>query len=187
MPNPPLLLDACVTIKLVAAGPIEQIAEDIGRAFLITRQAAGEVGHLRDTADGDVVVVPVDLNSHVRSGAFEITDLAADEVALYVELAGLIDDGEASTIAAAIRRSLPLATDDRKARRVCAQRGLLEPTSTAALIRQHCEARAFQLAEVSEVLGRIRNHASFHPPRSDPDLKWWTDHEPGHSRPGSGT
>lgn len=180
MPNPPLLLDACVTINLVAAGrPIEQIALDTGHRFLITRQAAGEVGHLRDTTDGEDVVIPVDLTSHVQAGAFEIIGTTADEIPLYVELAGLVDDGEASTIAVAIRRGLPLATDDRKARRVCADRGLPEPTGTVALIRQYCEARALEHSHVSRLLSRIRNHASFQPPRSDPDLKWWHDHESG--------
>jgi predicted nucleic acid-binding protein len=185
MPSPPLLLDACVTINLVAAGPIEQIARETGRRFQITRQAAREVGHLRDTADGDVVVIPVDLSRHVQPGAFEIIDMTADEIPLYVELASLVDDGEASTIAVAIKRGLPLATDDRKARRVCADRGLPEPTGTVALIRQYCEATAIEQADVSQLLGRIRNHASFQPPRSDPDLKWWNDHEPGASGSGS--
>jgi len=187
MPNPPLLLDACVTINLVAAGPIEQIAHDIDRTFLITRQAAAEVGHLRDTADGEVVVVPVNLSRHVRAGAFELTDLQAGELPLYVELASLVDDGEASTIAVAIRRGLPLATDDRKARRVWAQRGISEPTGTVALVRQYCEARALGHADVSRPLARIRKHASFRPPRSDPDLKWWNDHEPDLFVPGPGT
>lgn len=178
MPNPPLLLDACVTINLVAAGTIEQIARDTGRTFLITAQAAREVGHLRDTANGQVVVVPVDLSRHVLTGAFEIIDLTADEIPLYVELAGLVDDGEASTIAVAIGRGVPLATDDRKARRVCAARGLPEPTGTAALIRGYCEAKALEQPDVARLLNKIRNHASFQPPRNDPDLKWWTDHEP---------
>jgi predicted nucleic acid-binding protein len=181
MPIPPLLLDACVTINLIAAGPIEQIALDVGRSFLITRQAAAEVGHLRDIVEGEVIVVPVDLSDHVRAGAFEIIDLDANEIPLYVELASLIDDGEASTIAVAIERDLPLATDDRKARRVSAQRGLSEPTGTVALVRQYCEATALEYAEISRLLAGIRNHASFQPPRSDPDLKWWTDHEHGPS------
>jgi hypothetical protein len=36
MPDTPLLLDACVTINLLAAGSIEQIARDVGRCFLVT-------------------------------------------------------------------------------------------------------------------------------------------------------
>lgn len=154
---------------------------------MVTCHAAAEVGHLRDSADGEVVVVPVDLPSHAQAGAFEITDLTDDEVPLYVELAGLVDDGEASTIAAAIKRNWPLATDGRKARHVCTQRGLPEPAGTAALIRQYCDARALGQADIARLLGRIRNHASFQPPRSDPDLKWWTDHESGKSGHGPDT
>jgi predicted nucleic acid-binding protein len=185
MPNRPLLLDACVAINLVAAGPIEQIALAVGRRFLITRQAAREVGHLRDTADGEVLVRPVDLSRHVQADAFEIIDMTADQIPLYVELAGLVDDGEASTIAVAIEDGLPLATDDRKARRVCAERGLPEPTRTVALIRQYCEAKALEQADVCRLIGRIRSRASFQPPRNDPDLKWWNDHEQGAFSPDS--
>lgn len=176
-PNPPLLLDACVAINLVAAKPIKQIAIDIRRSFLITRQAANEVGHLRDTADGEIVIRQVDLSRHLQGGAFEIVDLTTDEIPLYVELASVVDDGEASTIAVAIKRHLPLATDDRKARRVCAERGLPEPTGTVALIRQYCEVNALDDVSVTRLLVRICNCASFQPPRNDPDLKWRKEHE----------
>jgi predicted nucleic acid-binding protein len=177
--NPPLLLDACVTINLVAAAPIHQIARCVGHSCLITRQAANEVGHLRDTIDGEIRVTPVDLTEHVQTGAFEIIDLAPDEIPLFVGLAGLVDDGEASTIAVAIKRGIPLATDDRKARRLCAERGLDLPTGTVTLIRRYCEAQALDPAHVSDLLRRISSRASFQAPRGDPDLKWWNDHQPG--------
>lgn len=179
MRNPPLLLDACVTINLVAAGPIHQIARSIGRGCLITRQAANEVGHLRDTADGEVRVTPIDLIDHVQTGAFEVIDLAPDEIPLFVELASLVDDGGASTIAVAITRGMPLATDDRKARRLCAERGLDQPIGTVALMRLYCEAHALDHAHVAHLLQRISSRASFHCPRGDPDLKWWNEHPIG--------
>ncbi len=181
MPNPPLLLDACVTINLVAADPVHQIARSIGLNCLVTRQAANEVGHLRDTTDGETRVTPVNLTDHVQTGAFEIIDLAPDEISLFVELASLVDDGEASTIAAAVKRGIPLATDDRKARRLCAERGLDLPTGTVTLIRRYCEAQALDHAHVSDLLQRISSRAGFQAPRSDPDLKWWNDHLPGTS------
>jgi predicted nucleic acid-binding protein len=177
--DPPLLLDACVTINLVAADPIHQIARSIGRSCLITRQAANEVGHLRDTANGETRLTPVNFTDHVQSGAFEIIDLAPDEIPLFVELASLVDDGEASTIAVAIKRGMPLATDDRKARRLCAERRLDLPTGTVALIRRYCEARALDHTHISHLLQRISSRASFQAPRGDPDLKWWNDHQPG--------
>lgn len=178
VPHPPLLLDACVTINLVAAGPIHQIARSVGHSCLITRQAANEVGHLRDTTDGETRVTPVHLTDHVQTGAFEIIDLTPEEIPLFVELASLVDDGEASTIAVAIKRGIPLATDDRKARRLCAERGLDLPTGTVTLIRHYCEAQALDHTHISHLLQRISSCASFQAPRGDPDLKWWNDHQP---------
>jgi predicted nucleic acid-binding protein len=177
VPNPQLLLDACITINLVAVGPIHQIANSIGQSCLITRQAANEVGHLRDIIDGETVVTHVDLTDHVQTGAFEIIDLARDEIPLFVELASQVDDGEASTIAVAIKRGILLATDDRKARRLCAERGLAIPTGTVTLIRRYCEAQALDRVHVSHLLQRISSRASFQAPRGDPDLKWWNDHQ----------
>jgi predicted nucleic acid-binding protein len=178
VPNSLLLLDACIAINLVAVGPIHEIALSIGHSCLITRQAANEVGHLRDIIDGEIVVTHVDLIDHVQTGAFEIIDLVRDEIPLFVELASLVDDGEASTIAVAIKRGIPLATDDRKARRLCTDRGLALPTGTVALIRRYCEAQALDRAHVSRLLQRISSRASFQAPRGDPDLKWWNDHQP---------
>jgi len=60
---------------------------------------------------------------------------------------------------------------------MCAARGLREPTGTVALIRRYCEARPLGQPDISRLLNRIRNHASFQPARNDPDLKRWTDHE----------
>jgi predicted nucleic acid-binding protein len=176
VPNPQLLVDACVTINLVAAGPVHQIARSIGCSCLITRQAANEVGHLRDITNGETVVTPVDLTDHVQTGAFEIIDLASDDIPLFVELASLVDDGEAATIAVAIKRGIPLATDDRKARRLCAERGLALTTGTITLIRRYCEAQALDHTQVAHLLHRISSRASFQAPRGDPDLKWWNDH-----------
>ena len=176
MPNPQLLLDACVTINLVAADPIHQIARSIGCSCLITRQAATEVGHLREITDGETTVTPVDLTDYVQTGAFEIIDLSRDEIPIFVELASVVDDGEAATIAVAISCGIPLATDDRKARRLCAERGLTLPAGTVTLIRRYCEAQALDRAHVSQLLQRITSRASFQAPRGDPDLKWWNDH-----------
>ena len=153
MPNPPLLLDACVTINLVAAGPIHQIARSVGRSCLITRQAANEVGHLRETTDGETRVTPVNLTDHVQTGAFEIIDLAPDEIPLFVELASLVDDGEASTIAVAIKRGIPLATDDRKARRLCAERGLAHANSSQGRDASIGHSRNMSTIDVKDTIG----------------------------------
>jgi hypothetical protein len=99
---------------------------------------------------------------------------APDEIPLFVELASLVDDGEAATIAVAIKRGI-----------LCAERGLTLPTGTVTLIRRYCEAQALDHAHVSHLLQRITSRASFQAPRGDPDLKWWNDHQPCASNGGS--
>ncbi len=48
----------------------------------------------------------------------------------------MVGDGEAATMAVAAARSIPLATDDRKARRVCTEElHLPEPGRTLGILR----------------------------------------------------
>jgi len=76
----------------------------------------------------------------------------------------------------AIRRDLDIATDDRKARRLCQERHLAEPVRTLALLHSYAEAARLTDGPVRELLTKVRDRASFQPPRADPDLKWWNDH-----------
>jgi len=168
-----LLLDACVAINLYATNQLTEIAQSLGITFLLVQQAAAEVGHLREVIDGDLVITPVDLSKHLDQEAVQLLHVQPAEYPLYVALASLLDDGEAATIAVSSKRLIPMATDDRKARRVCASRSLPEPRRTLALIRAHTEAVSLDDGDIREMLRRVRRRASFTPPRSDPDLSWW--------------
>ncbi len=170
----PLLLDACVAINLAATNQVEQIAQATDVTFILAGQAAQEVGHLRDMTDGETILTPIDL-SRYSSTTLEIVGLVPPEYSLYVELARTVDDGEAATIAIAVKRSLPLATDDRKARRVCAELGLPEPTRTLRILHSYADAASLPQAQLRGILVKIRDRASFQPPRNDPDQKWWRD------------
>jgi predicted nucleic acid-binding protein len=174
LPRSPLLLDACVAINLAATDRLQQIAQATGVNFTLVRQAAAAVGYLRDMADGQTLLTPIGLSQY-DSATLEIISLAQAEYSLYVELARTVDDGEAATIAIAVKRSLPLATDDRKARRVCAELRLPEPTRTLAILRSYADAARLPQAQLREILVKVRDRASFQPPRNDPDQKWWRD------------
>lgn len=174
MPRSTLLLDACVAINLAATDRLQQIAQAIGVTFTLARQAAAEVGHIRDIADGEITLTPIGLSQY-DGATLEIVSLAQPEYSLYVELTRMIDDGEAATIAIAVRRSLPLATDDRKARRVCADLHLPEPRRTLGILHSYADATSLLQSEIREILVKIRERASFQPPRNDPDQKWWHD------------
>lgn len=173
MAEPALLLDACVAINLMATSRLDAIAVANETTFLLLRQAAAEAGALREVIDGESVRVPIDFGSHLRTGRLRLLDLEAAELGRYVECARQVDDGEAATIAAAACRNLPLATDDRKARRLCTDLGLPAPVRTLALLRQYTEHARLSSAAVRDLLSAVRDRASFVAPRADPDATWW--------------
>jgi predicted nucleic acid-binding protein len=174
VPRTPLLLDACIVINLAATNRLHPVAQALGYTFTLVQQAAAEVGYLRDTTDGDVVLTPIDLTRY-DSESLEVISLTPAEYPRYVELAREVDDGEAATIAIAAERAIPLATDDRKARRVCAELQPPEPMRTLRILHAYADATHLPHAELRDLLIKIRDRASFQPPRSDPDRKWWED------------
>jgi predicted nucleic acid-binding protein len=176
MPRRKLLLDACVAINLAAATRLDTIADMLQVTFVIVEQAASEAGHLRDTVEGAVVLTPINLEQFLLSETLEIHELAPAELELYLELASIVDDGEAATIALAIYSSMDLATDDRRARRLCAERHLPEPLRTTTLLHSYAETARLNNHEIRQMLVQVRDRASFLPARSDPHLKWWDDH-----------
>jgi predicted nucleic acid-binding protein len=171
-----LLLDACIAINLAATDRLHDIAEALGVTFTLTQQAAAEVGYLRDVVDGELKTTPINLGQYTRHGIVQIIELDPSEYPLYIELASIVDDGEASTIAVAARRGLQLATDDRKARGLCAERHTREPLRTLALLHTYADTAHLGPIQIRDLLIKVRDRASFQPPRSDPDHKWWHDH-----------
>jgi len=176
VPRRYLLLDACVAINLAATGNVESIAQVLSTTFLIVDQAASEMGYLRDEVDGQLVQTPIDLNRYVTAGAVQLLSLNDGELDQYVALAAVVDDGEAATITIAASRGLLMATDDRKARRVCTEQGVLEPVRSLNILHSYADAASLNEESIRELLVRIRSRASFRPPSVDPDYKWWSSH-----------
>lgn len=160
----------------MAAEDLDSIGRVLGTDFLMADQAAVEIGYLRDEIGGQIVRTPIDLRPHLVSGAMRFLSLTDKELPQYVRLAAILDAGEAATLAIAESRGLQLATDDRKARRVCAELGLPEPIRSLYLLRAYADAAALSEQAVRERLVRIRDRASFRPGRMDPDFKWWSAH-----------
>lgn len=176
MPRRKILLDACVAINLAATRSLDHIANTLQVTFAVAAQAAAEVGHLRDITGGQAVLTPINLKQFEPDQVVEILELTPAELKLYLELAAVVDDGEAATIAIAIQRHMDLATDDRRARRLCQERHLAEPLRTVSLLRAYADAAHLTDDEIEQIITSIRERASFQPPRSDPELKWWNDH-----------
>jgi predicted nucleic acid-binding protein len=164
-------LDACIAINLLATDRVEEIAKVLDLRFLMVRQAATECGELHVVGE-DVVVRRRGASAETPPLA-EVLTLVESEVDAYVELARDIDDGEAATIAIARSRSLDIATDDRKARRVAVEIGLARPTSTTSILRAYAEVNGLTHQETAAVLQCVRDEASYIPRHTDENSDWW--------------
>jgi predicted nucleic acid-binding protein len=160
VPRRKLLLDACVAINLSAATRLEQIADALQVTFIIVPQAASEAGYLREIVKGTTVLTPINLDQFTSGETLETRELAPAELGLYLELASIVDDGEAATIALAIHQRIDFATDDRRARRLCAERRLAEPVRTVALLHAYAETAQLTNDEVRQMLIQVRDRAS---------------------------
>ena len=173
-----LLLDACCLLNLYATGRFRDIAlaqqHRLGVADYVLEQESlyvwrpglGEMGEER---------VPVDLASIVEEGVIQVLRLEhQDEEAIFVDLAALLDDGEAITGALALYRGFAVATDDGKARRVL---GDLAPAvslvSTLELMKQWPETSSLAPAELRAAMLAMKSGASYVPTESDPLYEWW--------------
>jgi len=170
-----VVLDACVLLNLIASGhPLGELGERNGLDFLVVAQAEREVLWL-DSEDPDRPREEVHLQQFLEIGHLTRLVLHDGELDRFVQLAHVLDDGEAATLAVAELRGFVVATDDRKALRVLTT---LEPPpraiGTAAILRAW--AADHNDAEIRVCLNRIQSKASFLPPRSDPDRDWWQDH-----------
>lgn len=168
-----LVLDACAVLNVAGAGlSTVEIAGALNRSLLVVEQVVAEALWTEELVDGETVRTAVDLASPIFAGLAR-TSLTEDELSLYVQLASQLDDGEAATIAVAHRRGLLVLTDDRKARRVAAERGV-GLLGTPQLLRRVVERSDRSPQEVAELLLRVEHRARYSPRRDDPEREWWT-------------
>lgn len=166
-----LLLDACIAINLIATDRPNEISTALDIKFLMVRQAALECVGLQVT-EGNLAVCCQQSSVDIASFA-DVLTLVESEIDAYIGLAREIDDGEAATIAVAQSRSLAMATDDRKARRVAVAAGVIMPIGTTTILRQYVDAAGLSAQETSVLLRRVRDEASYIPRRTDEHFDWW--------------
>ena len=173
-----LLLDASCLLNLYATGRFRDIAVtlpyQIAVADYVLDVEALYVWRLDPTGTRDEAE-PVDLSSLVDEGLVRVMTLETpDEEGTFVELAALVDDGEAITGALAAHRQCALATDDRKARRVLGERTAAVPLlSTLELLRLWTDGAAVPDTELREAMDGMRLGASYVPGPRDPLHLWW--------------
>ena len=139
--NPTALVvaDASVAINLNATGFAESILDALPNRFAVVEEVALELvnGRSRGRNDADA------LNTLIATGRVDIVRLGNPATEYFTSLvsgsaAETLDDGEAATIAYALEQGATALIDERKAKRICAERyGALASGCTIDVLAQN--------------------------------------------------
>lgn len=148
-PTALVVADASVAINLNATGFAESILDALPNRFAVVEEVALELenGRSRGRNDADA------LNTLVATGRVDIVRLGNPATEYFTLLvsgsaAETLDDGEAATIAYALEHGATALIDERKAKRICAERyGALANGCTIDVLAHN---------EVEAALGHIR-------------------------------
>ncbi|MBI4321879.1 MAG: hypothetical protein HY675_25575 [Chloroflexi bacterium] len=175
-----LTLDASTLLNLCGTGRLVSIARVLPcRLVVVDYVLKHEVLYIRrrNAEEGEQERELVDLGPLIEQGLIEVVHLQGEEEeATFVDLAAVVDDGEAMSFAVAYHRGWAVATDDRKARRVFAQRAAAVPLiTTLQLLRYWADWAGVQQAEVRNALLEMQFAASYLPSEQDPLYPWWRE------------
>ena len=177
-PSECLVVDASCLLNLYATGRLRDISLAI-RAQIEVADYVLEHEAIytwqTDSTGAREEAVPVDLTPLVEEGLIRVVELEyADEQKTFVDLAAIVDDGEAATGALALYRGCSVATDDRKARRVFGEFMPNIPlVSTLELMKLWADESQVSHDELRAAMDAMRDSASYVPSNRDPLFEWW--------------
>src|SRR5215211_341472 len=163
--SPLVLLDACSVVNLYACRRTAEIIGAVEAAVAIADLVAGEAQYVLRGGIGDDARErePVDLRPLVETGMLSVIATDDDaELMTYIDLTRQLGDGEAMTAALAIHRGATVVTDDRKAERVLASRGV-PLRSTLDLIKVWSEQQQIAATELRTILIDLRQRGTYEP------------------------
>lgn len=173
-----LILDASCLLNIYATGRLRDIAlaqpYRLGVADYVLEREALYVWH-SSSGERREKRVPVDLTPLIEDSIIDVWRLQnEEEETTFVNLASMVDDGEAITAAIAVHRGFAVATDDRKARRILVKHApnvLL--VSTLELLRQWAEETSVAQSDLQTAMVAMRSGANYVPGERDPHYEWW--------------
>lgn len=171
------LLDACAVVNLFATRRMEQILAAVDGQVAIADVVAREAQFVWRGGGGEDARErePVDLRPCLDDGLLTVISTDVEEELLtFIDLALVIDEGEAMTAALAIHRSGNVVTDDRKATRVLTERGV-SVRSTLDAVKGWSELRGPAQEDVQAALIDLRQRGNYEPSKSHPLRAWWDD------------
>lgn len=177
MPDNFEILDACSLLNLYASQYLESILKSRVKQFYIVEQVRQESLYIRKPAETTpgFDYEQVNLDPYFQSGLIKLVSLdTEDEISFFVELAASLDDGEAATIAIAIKRQMMFVTDDRKAARIFNQQN--PPTgslSTLEIVKEWHEQKKNDPKLTQTALQNILQGANYKPSQTHHLFDWW--------------
>jgi D-alanyl-D-alanine dipeptidase len=179
---PGLAWDACTLLNLLATRQETQILSALEcPSYVVAEVRQGEVLSLRPLPEEDPQgrLMTADTTSLLHSGRLVEVSLAADELALFVEFASQMDDGESRSAAIAVRLGLHLVTDDRVSLRIAHAHLPAIPTiTTPDFVKHWADQASVDRHTLAEALRRIEICATYRPRRLHPLRAWWDQHRP---------
>ncbi len=174
---PAVILDACGILNLYASGQFESILTSIPNEWYVPLAVERESQHYRqpDPTDHEKLIkVPIDLLPTINGGLLSRCNCEGDEETdLYIQLAARIgDDGESMGLAIAKCRGWSVLTDDKKARRIAQELGVVV-INTTTIIRQWAESTQLGVADLAVALAAINRYANYKPGRGTENFDWW--------------
>jgi len=168
-----LISDTSVLLNLLAANCLASIASATGWQFAICPAVKAEVKKLRDPTSGELIAV--DVTDIIESGVLQLLEMTDENEQIhYVNLASVMDDGEAMAVAIASQRGYDLAIDDKRAgnhaRRTYA---MLHIVSTPDILKAWFDAGAVTRGQLKNVIASIESRARYLPAKSHPLFQWW--------------
>lgn len=173
-----ILLDTCCLINLYASAHIEDIIATVPLPFGVAEAVRREALYIlpeSEPAEPLTEAEPVSIEPLVVSGLLEVLQPESEkEAGSYIDFAADLDDGEAMTCALAVHRSYDIATDERKAIRILAERApQVVVHTTSGLVRWWAEVGHVDPQIVRRTLNAIQVRGRFRPGKTDPLLSWW--------------
>ena len=175
-----VLLDACCLINLASSGSIEAIIKAwpcrIAVAdYVLSDEALWYYSGAQPEIKSETSDVASAVKSLIENELLQIADLASEsEEITFVNLAAILDDGEAISGSIAIHRGWILATDDRLTIRHLGQAyPQVSLITTPDMVKQWVDTDNPLPELSSSTLWNIQNRAQFEPPNKHPLSPWW--------------
>lgn len=173
-----IVSDTCFLLNVMATRREVEILAAMNVSLIMTEYTQAEVKYLDEAPDaaGARARTAVDTLELEGLGKLRIEPLAPDWLDAFVECAAFLPDPDASCVALAGVRALPLITDDPKERRVAKSKFAgIRLISTLEFIREGLERMRLDEAQLLKVAWDLRTRGRFLPPRSDSNRDWFLD------------